>query len=113
MKVSKDTKLDPLLLTALESHNPTGAKVHLDDQGVMYWPVIFFYPEYAETDFIHAFNEQNRWESSVFLQFVYVCSFLKKIMPDLHIFVYIGVYDHIYDNTSLWTDFEYVYIFNE
>ncbi|BFZ03302.1 hypothetical protein BsWGS_06340 [Bradybaena similaris] len=61
MKVSKDTKLDPLLLTALESHNPTGAKVHIDDQGVMYWPVIFFYPEYAETDFIHAFNEQNRF----------------------------------------------------
>ncbi|XP_059139193.1 tetratricopeptide repeat protein 4-like isoform X2 [Physella acuta] len=57
MKVSKDVKIDPLLLTALESHNPTGAKVHLDDQGVLHWPVIFFYPEYTETDFITDFNE--------------------------------------------------------
>ncbi|CAG5129240.1 unnamed protein product, partial [Candidula unifasciata] len=59
MKVSKDTKIDPLLLTALESHNPTGSKVHINEDGVMFWPVIFFYPEYAETDFIHAFNEQD------------------------------------------------------
>ncbi|XP_005097943.1 tetratricopeptide repeat protein 4 [Aplysia californica] len=58
MKVSPDSKINPLLLTALESHNPTGAKVHLDDQGHLKWPVIFFYPEYAETDFISAFDEE-------------------------------------------------------
>uniref|UniRef100_A0A2C9LA05 Cns1/TTC4 wheel domain-containing protein n=1 Tax=Biomphalaria glabrata TaxID=6526 RepID=A0A2C9LA05_BIOGL len=59
MKVSKDVKFDPLLLTALESHNPTGAKVHVDGEGKLHWPVIFFYPEYAETDFIHDFNEEH------------------------------------------------------
>ncbi|GFO38807.1 tetratricopeptide repeat protein 4 [Plakobranchus ocellatus] len=59
VKVSKDSKLDPLLLTALESHNPTGAKVHLDEEQRLYWPVLFFYPEFAETDFIHAFCETN------------------------------------------------------
>ncbi|CAL1547413.1 unnamed protein product [Lymnaea stagnalis] len=59
MKVPKQAKFDPLLLTALESHNPTGAKVHLDQQGTLHWPVIFFYPEYTETDFINDFNEQH------------------------------------------------------
>ena len=58
MKVSADTKIDPLLLTALETHNPTGAKVHINDGGQLVWPVIFFYPEYAECDFISGFEEQ-------------------------------------------------------
>ena len=60
MKVTKDAKIDPLLLTSLECHNPTGAKVHIDDQGHLLWPVIFFYPEYSETDFISAFDEHAR-----------------------------------------------------
>lgn len=59
VKVSKDSKIDPLLLTALECHNPTGAKVHLDADGILHWPVLFLYPEFAETDFIHAFCETN------------------------------------------------------
>ncbi|KAK3729528.1 hypothetical protein RRG08_044043 [Elysia crispata] len=59
VKVSKDSKLDPLLLTALECHNPTGAKVHLDADGNLHWPVLFLYPEFTESDFIHAFFETN------------------------------------------------------
>ncbi|RUS81357.1 hypothetical protein EGW08_010889 [Elysia chlorotica] len=59
VKVSKDSKLDPLLLTTLECHNPTGAKVHLDASGTLHWPVLFLYPEFTETDFIHAFCETN------------------------------------------------------
>ncbi|GFR95480.1 tetratricopeptide repeat protein 4 [Elysia marginata] len=59
VKVSKDSKLDPLLLTAMECHNPTGAKVHQDADGILHWPVLFLYPEFAETDFIHAFCETN------------------------------------------------------
>ncbi|KAH9495453.1 Tetratricopeptide repeat protein 4 [Bulinus truncatus] len=59
MKVTKDAKFDPLLLTALESHNPTGAKVYLDNEGRLHWPVIFFYPEYTETDFIQDFHENH------------------------------------------------------
>jgi len=57
LKVDKDSKINPLLLTALESHNPSGAKVHLDKEGTLHWPVIFFYPEHAQTDFISAFDE--------------------------------------------------------
>jgi len=63
MKVSEDSKIDPLLLTALETHNPTGAKVHINNGGQLVWPVIFFYPEYAECDFISGFEEQaNFWD---------------------------------------------------
>lgn len=57
LKVDKDSKINPLLLTALESHNPSGAKVYIDKDGKLHWPVIFFYPEHAQTDFISAFDE--------------------------------------------------------
>ena len=52
-------KLDPLLLTNLETHNPSGAKVHLDEAGVLHWPVLLMYPEYAQTDYIEDFSEQH------------------------------------------------------
>lgn len=62
MKLSKnDKKLDPLLLTSLETHNPSGAKVHEDAEGHLVWPVLFMYPEHTQTDFIEGFNELHRF----------------------------------------------------
>lgn len=52
--------LNPALLTSLETHNPHGAKVHLDANGVLYWPVMFMYPEHTETDYIQTFAENHR-----------------------------------------------------
>ncbi len=49
--------LSSLDLSSLESHHPSGAKVHLDDSGVLHWPVLFMYPEHAESDFVADFNE--------------------------------------------------------
>jgi len=35
-------------------------KVSMDSTGVIYWPVVFVYPEFEETDLISSFNENNR-----------------------------------------------------
>ena len=32
-------------------------QVHLNDEGVLNWPVMFVYPEYGQTDFIQEFAE--------------------------------------------------------
>ena len=66
---SDDTKsLDPLLLSSLESHHPSGAKVHVDpESGALRWPVMFMYPEYAQTDFIQAFSENDRLDGGLFV----------------------------------------------
>jgi hypothetical protein len=45
-------KLDPM--------HPGGGRVILDDNGILNWPVMFVYPEFNDTDFIQAFNE-NSW----------------------------------------------------
>lgn len=37
-------------------HN-SQCSVHLDDQGILEWPVIFAYPENNQTDFVQNFNE--------------------------------------------------------
>ncbi|XP_071117917.1 tetratricopeptide repeat protein 4-like [Haliotis cracherodii] len=58
-RTAETAKLNPLLFTSLESHNPSGSKVHVDESGTMFWPVLFFYPEHGQTDFIEAFNENN------------------------------------------------------
>lgn len=42
------------------SDNATGAKVCLDEDGNLNWPVLFLYPEYGQTDFISAFQENTR-----------------------------------------------------
>lgn len=52
--------LNPALLTSLEVPNPMGSKVHLDANNVLYWPVIFMYPEHTETDYIQTFPENLR-----------------------------------------------------
>ena len=32
-------------------------KVHLNNENMLVWPVMFVYPEYGQTDFIQAFEE--------------------------------------------------------
>ncbi|KAI8510249.1 Tetratricopeptide repeat protein 4 [Branchiostoma belcheri] len=53
--------MDRLQLASLEASFPsTGAKVYLDENGCLVWPVMFMYPEYMETDFIQEFHEESR-----------------------------------------------------
>ncbi|XP_064625421.1 tetratricopeptide repeat protein 4-like [Lineus longissimus] len=51
-----DTKLHHL-----DSRHPGGGRVFLDSDGVLNWPVMFVYPEFNDTDFIQAFNENSRF----------------------------------------------------
>lgn len=48
-----------LTLKDLEGHNSGGAKVHINEDGSLNWPVLFLYPEYTQSDFIESFNENN------------------------------------------------------
>nr|AAI25258.1 Ttc4 protein [Mus musculus] len=50
-----------ILLDGLSSENPYGARLSIDDQGRLSWPVLFLYPEYAQSDFISAFHEDTRF----------------------------------------------------
>lgn len=50
-----------IFLDGLSSENPYGARLSLDDQGKLSWPVLFLYPEYAQSDFISAFHEDSRF----------------------------------------------------
>ncbi|KAK7830565.1 hypothetical protein U0070_018290, partial [Myodes glareolus] len=50
-----------IFLDGLSSENPCGARLSLDDQGRLSWPVLFLYPEYAQSDFISAFHEDSRF----------------------------------------------------
>ncbi|KAL3869098.1 hypothetical protein ACJMK2_041823 [Sinanodonta woodiana] len=58
---SQGRQLDPTLLTSLEVHNPSKARVHLDADNILHWPVLFLYPQYTETDYIEAFCEKHRF----------------------------------------------------
>jgi hypothetical protein len=66
LKGNKVRNSDLLTLALVESHHPSGARVHLDDDGTLHWPVMLLYPEYTESDFIMDFNENDR--------FVYCCT---------------------------------------
>ncbi|XP_015726286.1 tetratricopeptide repeat protein 4 isoform X2 [Coturnix japonica] len=48
-------------LNGFLSDGATGAKVHLDADGNLNWPVLFLYPEHEQTDFIEAFHENSRF----------------------------------------------------
>ncbi|KAM7324601.1 hypothetical protein ACRRTK_016906 [Alexandromys fortis] len=50
-----------IFLDGLSSENPCGARLSLDNQGRLSWPVLFLYPEYAQSDFISAFHEDSRF----------------------------------------------------
>ncbi|CAB1332209.1 unnamed protein product [Coregonus sp. 'balchen'] len=56
-------------LDGLCSTEATGAKVFLDEQGIMHWPVLFLYPEYQQTDFISAFSESSSFLDHLTLMF--------------------------------------------
>ncbi|XP_060576146.1 tetratricopeptide repeat protein 4-like isoform X2 [Ruditapes philippinarum] len=58
--ITNEEDLSPALLDSIETHNPHGAKVNLDAKGILYWPVMFLYPEYTETDYIQMFFENQR-----------------------------------------------------
>ncbi|NXU51671.1 TTC4 protein, partial [Turnix velox] len=53
--------LAELSIDGFHSDNAMGAKVHLDADGNLNWPVLFLYPEHEQTDFIAAFHENSRF----------------------------------------------------
>ncbi|KAL0612601.1 Tetratricopeptide repeat protein 4 [Plecturocebus cupreus] len=65
--VSED--LGELFLDGLSSENPHGARLSLDDQSRLSWPVLFLYPEYAQSDFISAFHEDSRFIDHLMVMF--------------------------------------------
>ncbi|XP_062962517.1 tetratricopeptide repeat protein 4 isoform X2 [Cynocephalus volans] len=76
--------LGALFLDGLSSENPYGAKLSLDDQGRLNWPVLFLYPEYARSDFISAFHEDSRFIDHLMVMFGEVPSWdlEQKYCPD-------------------------------
>ncbi|XP_042190915.1 tetratricopeptide repeat protein 4 isoform X1 [Callorhinchus milii] len=58
-RVSKN--LMDLSFDGTDAESATGARVYLDENGNLQWPVLFLYPEYGQTDFISAFNEDTRF----------------------------------------------------
>ncbi|XP_006879880.1 PREDICTED: tetratricopeptide repeat protein 4 [Elephantulus edwardii] len=73
-----------LSLDRLISENPYGARVNLDDQGRLNWPVLFLYPEYAQSDFISAFHEDTRFIDHLMVMFGEIPSWdlEQKYCPD-------------------------------
>ncbi|NXL44718.1 TTC4 protein, partial [Podilymbus podiceps] len=61
--------LAEISLDGFHSENATGAKVHLDADGNLNWPVLFLYPEHKQTDFIAAFHENSRFIDHLMVMF--------------------------------------------
>ncbi|NXW58860.1 TTC4 protein, partial [Eurystomus gularis] len=61
--------LAEISLDGFHSDNVTGAKVHLDADGNLNWPVLFLYPEHEQTDFIAAFHENSRFIDHLMVMF--------------------------------------------
>ncbi|KFQ25825.1 Tetratricopeptide repeat protein 4, partial [Mesitornis unicolor] len=61
--------LAEISLDGFHSDNATGAKVHLDADGSLHWPVLFLYPEHEQTDFIAAFHENSRFIDHLMVMF--------------------------------------------
>ncbi|NXN32036.1 TTC4 protein, partial [Nycticryphes semicollaris] len=61
--------LAELSIDGFHSDNTTGAKVHLDADGNLHWPVLFLYPEHEQTDFIAAFHENSRFIDHLMVMF--------------------------------------------
>lgn len=53
----------------VDEMGPTHAKVHLDENKSIVWPVLFVYPEYQITDFIECFNENNSFLDHIMVMF--------------------------------------------
>ncbi|TRY58421.1 hypothetical protein DNTS_002049 [Danionella cerebrum] len=61
--------LADLELDGLGSQEVTGARVYMDEQGVLHWPVLFLYPEHSQTDFISAFCENTSFRDHLDVMF--------------------------------------------
>ncbi|NXC26797.1 TTC4 protein, partial [Campylorhamphus procurvoides] len=61
--------LAEISLDGFHSDNATGAKVHLDPDGNLNWPVLFLYPEHEQTDFTVAFHENSRFIDHLMVMF--------------------------------------------
>ncbi|XP_019356794.1 PREDICTED: tetratricopeptide repeat protein 4 isoform X1 [Gavialis gangeticus] len=61
--------LAEMSIDGFSSDNATGAKVCLDEDGNLNWPVLFLYPEYGQTDFISAFQENTRFIDHLMVMF--------------------------------------------
>ncbi|XP_016041466.2 tetratricopeptide repeat protein 4 isoform X2 [Erinaceus europaeus] len=86
---SDSESLGEVLLDGLSSENPYGARLSIDDQGKLSWPVLFLYPEYAQSDFISAFHEDARFIDHLMMMFAETPSWdlEQKYCPD-HLEVY-------------------------
>ncbi|XP_038393367.1 tetratricopeptide repeat protein 4 isoform X1 [Canis lupus familiaris] len=61
--------LGEIFLDGLSSDNPYGARLNVDEQGRLSWPVLFLYPEHAQSDFISAFHEDSRFIDHLMVMF--------------------------------------------
>ncbi|KFP13826.1 Tetratricopeptide repeat protein 4, partial [Egretta garzetta] len=61
--------LAEISLDGFHADNAMGAKVHLDADGNLNWPVLFLYPEHGQTDFIAAFHENSRFIDHLMVMF--------------------------------------------
>lgn len=61
--------LGELFLDGLSSENPCGARLNVDEQGRLSWPVLFLYPEHAQSDFIATFHEDSRFIDHLMVMF--------------------------------------------
>ncbi|NXB52169.1 TTC4 protein, partial [Leucopsar rothschildi] len=61
--------LAEICLDGFHSDSATGAKVHLDADGNLNWPVLFLYPEHEQTDFTVAFHENSRFIDHLIVMF--------------------------------------------
>ncbi|XP_058991465.1 tetratricopeptide repeat protein 4 isoform X1 [Mustela lutreola] len=61
--------LGELFLGGLSSANLYGARLNVDEQGRLSWPVLLLYPEHAQSDFIAAFHEDSRFIDHLMVMF--------------------------------------------
>ena len=61
---------DKLAILGINNQNMyERGQVTLDDDGVLHWPVLFVYPEHGQTDFIEAFNENQKFSDHLQVMF--------------------------------------------
>ncbi|KAM6455081.1 tetratricopeptide repeat protein 4 isoform 2-T2 [Liasis olivaceus] len=68
-EMAMSTDLAEMSLDGLSSESSIGAKVCLEDNGSLTWPVLFLYPEHGQTDFISAFHEESRFSDHLVVMF--------------------------------------------
>ncbi|XP_053099672.1 tetratricopeptide repeat protein 4 isoform X2 [Hemicordylus capensis] len=61
--------LAKISLDGFSSESAIGAKVCLDENGNLTWPVLFLYPEHGQTDLISAFHEESRFIDHLMIMF--------------------------------------------